>query len=361
MTIDELIDFCRLQVDETEDSYWTPADWRSYALLAMKKFLVTTKLGLVRERIILDPNIVQPEETQHELQITCVADLPLGGNTINQQSFVLTDLSGQNWTFKYSTSGQVSTQAERDAFLFWVAITALDDAQTVALKTHAIIAASGFPAAAVLLAEFITITFNVAGYTTGGQNINVNNGVDTFAIDTLTQGYDDGYFLNFNIQEEKAILYIADGETTPVMRIGFEDYRLLTDEQKKDDFTCFIDTFKKKITVPWDTGEIRVHYYPSPEDSDIETFLASIIPSDYHEALAEYMLYLALNRDKNFTQAYQYRGLFKSSCDQAKADLAARERSNYNEDFDFSNYRPHANQYQDGDSGLFTRFGGRGR
>ena len=167
MTIDELIDFCRLQVDETEDSYWTPADWRSYALLAMKKFLVTTKLGLVRERIILDPNIVQPEETQHELQITCVADLPLGGNTINQQSFVLTDLSGQNWTFKYSTSGQVSTQAERDAFLFWVAITALDDAQTVALKTHAIIAASGFPAAAVLLAEFITITFNVAGYTTG--------------------------------------------------------------------------------------------------------------------------------------------------------------------------------------------------
>lgn len=361
MTIDDLISFCQLQTDEFGDAYWEPADWRQYALLAMKKFLTLTRMGIIREKITIDTTKVQEEETQEQIQITCVADFPIGGNTIDTQTFILLDLTGKTWTFNYTTTGRITTDDEKAALIFWISITTGDNAQTVAQKTMAAILLSAFPAALSALAENITVTFNDAGYTTGGSNVTVSNGVDTFLFTTVVQGYDDGYFLEFAVQEEKSIIYVsADSPKVAVLRIGREDYTLLTVTQRQCDRVCYLDTFKGKISVPWIAGQIWVQYFPVPEDKDIEKFLQYVIPGNYHEAITEYMLYLALNRDKNFTQAYQYRGLFKSSCDQAVLDMSSREVSNYSEDFDTSDLNPHIDHDVPRNDGIFTRFGGRG-
>lgn len=357
MTKDELYDFFRLQVDETEDGYWTAPDLLSYAKTSFQRFLSLTQMGLVTETITLGDGTVADAETRHSVSILCVSDNPSGGNSINGQYFILTDTEGLPWFFYYTTTGIVNTAAKIAQRIIYISIAPGAIDTDVAAATQDAITSNAGPFTSVLLGNTVNVTWSIFGYTTGAQNVSVSNGIDTFILTITQQGYNDGYIFNFGMSQEKAMVYTdTDGVTKQLMGIGWEDYQLLTAEQRQLRFVCYLDKKKHKMTLPFTTGTVKMRYYafPSTED-DLETFLSDVIPVDFHETILKYMLCLGEKRDKNWTLSKQYSDEFEIDCQRAKLEQASRETPSYSESWDISDLNPHRDNCIPNSDGNFRR------
>lgn len=358
MTAAELIDFCRLQVDEPNDSYWDEFDWGKYIRIGLEQFLSKTKAGLYRETIPVDTTKVKEDETIHVMTMQMIDDSPGGGTSIHGKSFIIYDTDDNAYTFIFTTAGTITSAADIAAKRYYIQITAADLAATIATKVNlAIAGATAVPVTSTVANDTLTITWDETGYTTGISNVNVTNGLATLTIITTTQGYNNGYELKYQISQEKTIIRndTEAGDVAPMKRVGYEDYSITTSDERQYAKLCIIDVFKNKIVHPFSTGSVTVQYYILPRAEDYETIIEKFVLPDFSLAIAWYALFLATARDKNVVVSRDYYSRFRGMTEDAMKEISKREPSNETDSFDLRNYNPHLETNLPGMSGLFGR------
>jgi hypothetical protein len=358
MTYDEILAFVKLQLDEENPAYWTDANMRTYLVQGASQFLSRSGLGTVKQTITLDTARVRETETKHVQTVQFVPDSPGGGNSITGQSFILYDTEGLAYTFIFSNTGAVTTDAMIALRRYYITFAPGATASAIASAAYSVMTSiANSPWSVSISLDTLSIAWTLYGYTVGAANVDVSNGVDTFAMTVVTQGYDDGYFFDYPFAREKSVIYTdADGLDHKLTRFGWEDYRLLTLDERQIGEVCHIDAFKGKIIVPYTAGTIIVHFYPTASSDTLDNVLKYVIPEDFHLAIAKFALYLATQKDKNITISATYYGEFKSECNRALEMAATREVSNYSEGWSLDNHNPHKEQNLPSLAGQFGSF-----
>lgn len=338
MTLEELISYCRLQVDEESDAYWTEENWTTYLVLGAQRLMAHAKAGVYRQSVLMDSSSVADGGVIHAHQITFIADNTSGGYSINGKYFIVDDLDGLSWKVQFTTAGAQATEERQ----IMVGIAANDTAAACALAAkNAINASSAFPATAEVASEVMTLTWKSLGWTAGAANVDVIANTDILTVAVLTQGYDDSYDLGMPFQKELGILYDAgDGDKYPLRRISWEEWNALSLADRQDSYACFIDAKRAKLFSPFDTGTISLSYLPQITASSLSTALSDVIAEDWHQAIAYYALYQATLRDQEATRSQHFLAAFRALADEAKVESQRREVENIDYGFDTRDWKP---------------------
>lgn len=328
MTSAELISYCRLQVDEQTDGYWTDPDWLRYLTIGAQRLMAYAKAGVYRQTIEMDSAQVIDGGVIHVHSATMIPDLTSTGHSLNGLYFVVDDLDGVSWKIQFTTAGAQATEENQ----IMVGIAANDTASAVALAVkNAVNASALFPALASVASEVLTLTWKTLGYTAGAANVNVENGTDTFSVAVVTQGYDDSYALGMKFQKERGCVYDPEdgGGTKYLMRrISWEEWIAFSLQDRQNAYCYYVDSSRALLFSPFDTGRIYLEFLPQVTESGLETALADVIPEDFHQAIAYYALYQATLRDKEATQSQHFLAAYRALAEEAKTEHARRMTEN---------------------------------
>ena len=173
--------------------------------------------------------------------------------------------------------------------------------------------------------------------------------------ETITYSNGTGiYTLTYKPLKERSLaIYPSDNGSDvecPLHPIAYEDFQRISDRVKYNEGYCYINNRANQIHLStlFSNSTIYFEYSVKATESDALTLLASI-PDEYHEAIAEYALYLAYRKDRELALANTYYGTYKSIEKEARIEIAEREVLPYGKDFSTQNMNPHKDSfsYQD--------------
>lgn len=344
MTYTELRNFIRLQISEEVEAQFLDTDLDNYIVLAINRFSNKTKALTYKKTFTVDPDIATISGEYEVFEITCVADL---GDTINSEYFVIYDTEGNEYRIWYdvnNTGTAPATPVTGQLIEVDIATSAINTAVATATQQEidGIVDSNGDRVFnAVVLNEVITVTLVKKGYIENTQgNFNVDNGVSQLSISITTTGLDEGYDIGKKVIKERGVIYQdTDGDCTYMTGVNYIDFIAIDDEDREGNLVFHLDGNNGKLYIPegLDDGTIIGEYLIKASRDNAEDLINdNDIPEEYHEAIANYSIYLAFKKSREFEIANQYFTAYIIAEKDAEKEVDERRQSSMTDDFDTS-------------------------
>ena len=166
------------------------------------------------------------------------------------------------------------------------------------------------------------------------------------AYDGNTSGYD----LNYRPNRFTSIVLVpssgSSGTETPFKQISYEDWNRFSDNYKKSANVCYVDNQASRIYFPkgLENGIVYCEYSIRATDVTAQAIIDNgIVPEEYHDAIADYCLFLAYRKDREFNIANSYFQSYWAVEQDAIREVGEKEVQPINDDWSTENSNPHRN------------------